>query len=314
MIMKYPPFTQDKLHGIWTALPVPWKKNGSLDRATYATDIARCCKAGVHGLYSGGTTGEFYVQDFKLFREINELLTHTSHEHGTPIQAGCTALDTAEACKRVSFARKIGADIIQIALPFWLELDDAEVMDFFVAVARAAGRIPIVHYDTGRSKRRISPSLYQQIRKRVPTLWGTKFGGSDVWSVKQITQANPGLKVFVGEHILASSTPMGATGSYSSVVMVNPSWILGYYEACRSGDWEHAFRVQDEIAILFQGFDEFVTPNLQDTAIDRMLGRLAGFVKCPIEAKPPYRHGTAEDLRRLRNWTKKNLPHILQLS
>ncbi|MBI4024178.1 MAG: dihydrodipicolinate synthase family protein [Verrucomicrobia bacterium] len=305
-------FTKDDLQGMWAALPTPWKRNGDFDRKTFAGDIARCCKAGMHGLYSGGTTGEFYTQDFDLFSEINETLVKTAHAHGKPVQAGCTALDTAQARKRVQRARRFGADIIQIALPFWLQLDDQETVAFFEAIADAAGPTPIVHYDTGRSKRRISPELYQQIIRRVPTLWGTKFGSSDIYDVRLITLANPGLKVFVGEHVLASATPMGATGAYSSVVLINPRWMIEYFDACRDGRWARAFEIQNQVCRLFVAFGQvFVTQGLQDTAVDRVFGRLTGFLKCSLQSKPPYRASTEEDLRRLQAWVKKNMPEIL---
>src|ERR1041384_5780706 len=99
--MKRSKFAHNDLHGVWSALPTAWKKNGSLHRGPSGPDLARICKAGVHRVYSGGTTGEFYVQDFDLFCELNEILVRTAHAHGTPVQAGCTALDTAQAQKRV---------------------------------------------------------------------------------------------------------------------------------------------------------------------------------------------------------------------
>jgi 4-hydroxy-tetrahydrodipicolinate synthase len=306
------PITKDQLCGMWAALPLPWQENGSLDDEIYEGDIARCCASRVNGVYSGGTTGEFYAQDFALFSQVNRILVQTAHEHGTPVQAGCTALGTEEACQRVRFAREIGADIIQIALPFWLELDDEEVVEFFKAVATAAGDVPLVHYDTGRAKRRISPGLYQRLGREVPTLWGTKFGGADIHAVKQITLANPDLKVFVGEHILASATPMGATGSYSALVLLNPGWMMEYFEACRDRQWNHAFEVQDEIGRLFSTLGSLPTPGLQDSALDRLFGQLDNFLQCPIACKPPYRSGTVSDLEYLRNWTEKNLPHLLQ--
>lgn len=311
--MKHPSITKNDLHGIWSALPTPWKENGSLDPQLYGEDITRLCKTGIHGVYSGGTTGEFYVQDFELFAKVNRVLVKTAHRYKKRVQAGCTALNTDEACKRTAFACKIGADIIQIALPFWLELDDREVIFFFEAIAKVAGQTPIVHYDTDRSKRRISPKLYREICRKVPTLWGTKFGASDLWEIRQITRENPELKVFVGEHILASATPMGVTGAYSSLVNVNPEWILEYYEACRTANWSCAFRLQDEACKLIKAiFEEIVTPNMQDTARDRILGQLAGFLKCPLKSKTPYRSATSEDLERMRAWTRKNLPHILK--
>lgn len=304
--------TKDQLCGIWAALPLPWHPDGSLDQDVFSRDVARCCMAGVNGVYSGGTTGEFYTQDFDIFAEANRILVNTAHEHGIPIQAGCTALDTQEACRRASFARNIGADIIQIALPFWLELDDEEVVDFFKAVAGVAGSIPLVHYDTGRSKRRISAKLYQRLVREVPTLWGTKFGGADLYAVKQIALANPDLKVFVGEHILASATPMGATGSYSALVLANPGWIIEYFEACRDRRWNRAFEIQDEVCLMLSALSAMPTPGLQDSAFDRLFGQLDDFLECPLSCKAPYRSGKASDLEYLHGWTLQNLPHLLQ--
>ena len=306
------PITRNELCGIWAALPLPWREDGSLDDELFTRDVTSCCGAKVNGIYSGGTTGEFYAQDFAMFREVNRILTETSHAHGIRVQAGCTALSTDEVCQRARYAREIGADIVQIAIPFWLELDDAEVVEFFQAVAKAAGDVPLVHYDTARSKRRVSPVLYQRICREVPTLWGTKFGGADVFAVKQITLANPELKVFVGEHALASATPMGATGAYCALVLMNPAWMIEYYEACRDRSWNRAFEIQNEIGLLFSVLRSLPTPGLQDSALDRLFVQLDDILRCPIACRPPYRSGTAADLEYLRGWVRENLPHLLQ--
>ena len=309
--MKIRSIEREQLCGIWAALPLPWRKDGSLDAALFSRDVARCCVSGVHGVYSGGTTGEFYAQDFECFSEVNRIMTETAHAHNVPVQAGCTALSTSEACKRVRYACDIGADIIQIALPFWLELDDDEVVAFFADIATVAGDTPIVHYDTVRSKRRISPKLYHRLCRVVPTLWGTKFGGADTYSVRQITLANPDLKVFVGEHILASSVPMGATGCYSALALLSPSWMIKYYEACHSRCWDRAFEIQNEVNRMFAQLGNLPTPGLQDTALDRIFCQVDQFLECTLDSKGPYRNSTQKDLEHVRSWVRENLPHIL---
>jgi len=301
-----------ELRGVCAALPTPWIKDGRLDREIFEHDIRRICRAPIHGVYSGGTTGEFYAQDFARFVEINECLVQTSHVCGKPVQCGCTALSTRQAVERVRQACSMGANAIQIALPFWLELDDEETIEFFEDIASAAGELPIIHYDTGRAKRRITPEHYSRIRQRVPTLQGAKFGGADLHALRQITLANPELRLFTGEHILASGTPMGVTGSYSSIVLINPEWMADYYEACRSGNWGKAFACQHLVCRLFAAFPKcFRTPHLQDTAIDRIFGQLAGVLRCPLTAEKPYRYGTPEDLARLRAWATKEVPELL---
>ena len=301
-----------ELRGLWAALPTPWSHDGRLDREVFQHDITRICRAAIHGVYSGGTTGEFYAQDFARFVEINECLVQTSHANGKPVQCGCTALSTRQAVERVRYARSIGADAIQIALPFWLELDDDETLQFFEDIASAAGDLPIIHYDTIRSKRRITPDHYARICERVPTLQGTKFGGADLHAIRQITLANPRLRVFTGEHILASGAPVGVTGSYSSVVLINPEWMADYYNACREANWPKAFACQEVVCKLFAAFPKcFQTPRLQDTAVDRIFGQLGGVLRCPLTGEKPYRHGTPDDLARLKEWAKKEIPELL---
>jgi len=301
-----------ELRGVWAALPTPWTPDGKLNREIFQHDIARICRAPVHGVYSGGTTGEFYAQDFARFVEVNECLVQTSHANGEPVQCGCTALSTRQAVERVRYARSIGADAIQIALPFWLELDDDETLQFFEDIGSAAEELPIIHYDTSRSKRRITPALYSKICQRVPTVQGAKFGGADMHAIRQITLANPRLRLFTGEHILASGTPMGVTGSYSSVVLINPKWMVDYFEACRTENWPKAFGCQQVVSRLFAAFPKcFHTPNLQDTAIDRIFGQLGGVLHCPLVGEKPYRHGTGEDLARLKEWVKQEIPELL---
>jgi hypothetical protein len=50
---------------------------------------------------------------------------------------------------------------------------------------------------------------------------------------------------------------------------------------------------------------------LQDTAVDRIFGQLGGVLRCPLIGEKPYRHGNAEDLARLKEWAKKEIPELL---
>ena len=64
---------KEQLIGPWCGLPVAWKADLSFDEKTYRGDVARSCAAGVPGVYTGGTTGEFYAQEFEEFQKIARL-------------------------------------------------------------------------------------------------------------------------------------------------------------------------------------------------------------------------------------------------
>ncbi len=61
---------RDNFTGPWAGLPVAWTENDEFDENVYRGDVARCCGAGIPGVYSGGTTGEFYAMEFDEFQAV----------------------------------------------------------------------------------------------------------------------------------------------------------------------------------------------------------------------------------------------------
>ena len=56
------PLTSDTLKGMWAGLPVPLTAQDQIDEAALRENVRRVCRSGAHGVYTHGTTGEFYVQ------------------------------------------------------------------------------------------------------------------------------------------------------------------------------------------------------------------------------------------------------------
>jgi dihydrodipicolinate synthase/N-acetylneuraminate lyase len=307
--------TRDTLIGVWAGLPVPWAEDGTFDEATFQRDVQKCCEAGVHGIYTAGTTGEFYAQNFDEFKAITTALLAVTRENGTPTQAGCTGLCTRDVLERATFAVEAGADGLQIALPFWLALTDDEVVAFFRDVAAAVPGVPLIHYDTGRSKRRIEADLYRRLLDVAPDLMGNKYGDSDIARLAHLIRRVPEINFFTGEHILAHAMMEGAKGSYSSLVYLNPRLLLHYFDLCQRREWEAAFAIQRQISVFFfDGLGPLLDDKgFMDSAIDRALGRLAGFLECGLECQPPYFHLSPDDFAALRAWTEANMPELLAL-
>jgi len=65
---------------------------------------------------------------------------------------------------------------------------------------------------------------------------GVKQTGSDFVLILELVKLP--LNVFVGEHILADAIKVGAKGSYSSLVYLNPRILLSYYQFCVEGKME----------------------------------------------------------------------------
>jgi dihydrodipicolinate synthase/N-acetylneuraminate lyase len=307
------PLTRSTLRGVWPALITPWNDNDELDSARIVEEVRHYAQCGVNGVYTGGTTGEFYAQDDATFDQLTALTCHEGHAAGLPVQIGCTALSTRTACRRIRRAVSERADGIQIAIPFWLELKDDEVMDFFRAVVDSAGSVPVILYHTGRAKRKLSAALIGALAAGMPTLIGLKDTGCDLAALAAILAQTPDLCIFGAEHDLVVKTRAGGHGTYSSVTGLNARWVVSLYQACAAGDWAIAAKLQEPIERLMnQALIPMVREDgLMDSAVDRVQ-RIVGGGSVGLRCQGPYRSATSDHVRRLREWCANHAPELLQ--
>ena len=306
------PLTRKNLRGVWSALIVPWNDRDELDARRFAQEIRSYAGTGVHGIYTGGTTGEFYAQDDATFARITQIACEHAHEVGLPIQIGASALSTRTARQRIRVALKAKADAIQMALPFWLELKDDEVKRYVREIAEEAGSTPIILYLTGRSKRKIAPALLGEIAHEVPTFIGTKDTGSDLKTVKAMLKVVPDLAIFGGEDFY-ERVPVGGRGGYCSITGFNAAKVVELYNLCAAGRLEEAKPLADAMNRYL--YEALVNPlvkeaGLWDSAIDR-IQRVAGGGVVGVRCQSPYRSGTEKHVKQVIAWCRKNTPELL---
>jgi len=304
--------TRQTLRGVWCALITPWTDKDELDAKRYKKEIRAYEGTGVHGIYTGGTTGEYYAQDDETFARVSEITCDEGHALGLPVQIGCTALSTRVARQRIRKAIKLGADAIQIAIPFWLELKDDEALGFCKDIAKEAGKVPIILYLTSRAKRKMTPEFLGEVADAVPTIIGTKDTGCDLATLKQFVAKSKGVAVFGGDNDFLTKLPAGGKGGYCSVTGLNTKRVVEYYELCAAGRLKEAQVIHDEIDGLMQIYIRWVKEDgLWDSAIDR-IQRVAGGVDVGIRCQRPYRSGTQKHVDELVRHCKKHAPLFLE--
>lgn len=310
--MTAPRLTSETLRGVWPALIVPWTDDDQLDEHRFADEIRAYAGTGVHGIYTGGTTGEFYAQDDDTFRRTAEIACREGHAADLPVQIGCTALSSRVVRLRIAAAMAAGADGIQLAVPFWLELADVEVIDFFRAAADVAGPVPLVVYNTGRTKKKLGPDLIGELAAAVPTILGMKDTGATCDDLRAYLVAAPRLSVFGAEHDLATKMAIGGRGTYSSITGLNARLVVKLYEQTVAGRFDEA-RTWEELLrrYTFELLVPMVREGLWDSAVDRVQ-RVAGGVDVGLRCQGPYRAATPEHVERLKSWCRANAPQLLE--
>ena len=300
------------LKGIFAAIPIAARPDGEFIESDYRTDIAKVCSSGVHGIYTTGSTGEWYAMDDSEFQwMVDVFLTETS-KFDTLTQIGCGGLDTRATIKRVKIAvsGEKKPDGLQILLPSWQRLTDNEIVDFFKTVADAAEGIPLIHYNTMRSKRFLTEKEYELILKSVPSLIGSKFVSFDIEQIIKVVRAGLPMNFFVSHEWNAVPTIMcGGKGIYSDYALCWPSKCIELFNLCEQKQWDKALDLQEKfIGFHLEGEDPLKCRGFADAVWDKGKTEAAGFLKCKRYTRQPHHCMTQEDIQHLRMVGKRYFP------
>jgi dihydrodipicolinate synthase/N-acetylneuraminate lyase len=308
------------LCGIWAGVTMCWDEAFDFDEANYITNTEAMCGAGVHGIYTTGSTGEFYALDFDEFKRMVDIQALICGRMKMPLQIGCCSDNTRATIRLMEYAagkKQVGA--CQVNLPYWMELNDREVLRFFKDLYQACPDMPLVHYNIPRAKRFLNGSDYRKILEVVPTLVGVKytFAGSNFGALQTALALTPRISYFVAENLLASAAMLGAKGSCSSLVATNPTFMLKMYEHIKKRRWEQAIAMQKTANNFYNdcgAYIEGLGEGTIDPVFDKGLGVASGCLKGSQRTRPPYIGWSDETIRKLRAWLKSNYPQFLYQS
>ncbi len=133
------------LEGIYTPVITPFDSAGGIDYDALADLVERLVSAGVHGLISGGSTGENYAETVEERLELARFITERSAGR-LPVIVGTGAMRTPDSIALAQGAREMGADAILLATPPYSVPTEAENAANALEIDRAAG-LPIILYN-----------------------------------------------------------------------------------------------------------------------------------------------------------------------
>jgi dihydrodipicolinate synthase/N-acetylneuraminate lyase len=304
--------TKENLRGVWASIVMPWDKDGNFDEATFRENAAKLVEAGVHGIYTTGSTGEFYALDFDEFEYMVDVFADETVGK-TLTQVGCTWINTRDSIRMARYAADKGIDGVQVGIPFWMALNDDEVLRYFIDLSQACPDVGIVHYNTGRAKRFLTGRDYQCICDKVPNLIGTKYGSSEFAAWMELQINGPELNHFVGEGDLVMGMMFGAKGMYCSHALMNPKFMLDWYGMCERGEWDEAIKIQWRISRwLVKDVYPLITAGHLDPTLDKAFQEMAGWLKGSRWTRPPHDPLSDEEMARLIEGSRQHYPEAFE--
>ena len=228
--------------GIFPAIITPMTREGKLNEAVFREVMEFNIRAGVHGFWIAGGTGESVMLD----DEENQRLATAAADQNRGRVANIMHVGTPttkRSAQLAEHAAQAGVEAICCVPPFFYTRTDDEIVEHYRVVAAAAD-LPLFVYNlphmTGVE---ITVDLMGRIRDRVPQLKGLKHSSPNFPNVGAF--ARMGLTCFIGSSaLMLPALTVGAVGCVDGPPIIAPECWVEIWNAYRKGEVDRAEAAQ----------------------------------------------------------------------
>jgi 4-hydroxy-tetrahydrodipicolinate synthase len=283
------------LRGVVPPLCTPLTPEGEVDVVSLRALTDHVIRAGVHGVFVLGSSGEAaYLSDA---RRRTALATVVEAAAGrVPVLAGAIDMTTARVLDHARVAAAEGADALVATVPFYTATHPVEIADHFRRI-RDGGGLPLFAYDIPSAVHTKLPAATVLALAEDGTLAGLKdSSGADGPLRRLLVELrrrglDRSFSVLTGSELAVDGALLaGAHGVVPGLGNVDPHGYVRLYEHARAGRWTEAAAEQDRLAALFA---------IVDAGEEALMGRsssalgafkaalyLLGVIACPATAAP----------------------------
>jgi len=244
-------------HGVFPYLVSPVDGAGRVKAEVLARLVDDLIAAGVHGLTPLGSTGEFAYLSREQKRDVVRATVDAAAGR-VPVVAGVASTATADAVEQAESWQEFGADGILAILESYFPLKDAQVEDYFRAIADAVD-IPVVLYTNPQFQRSdLSLDVIARLSEhpRIRTIKDASTNTGRLLSI--LNRCGDRLAVFsASAHIPAAVMLIGGVGWMAGPACVIPRESVRLYDLCRAGQWDDAMALQRRLWRINEIFARF---------------------------------------------------------
>jgi 4-hydroxy-tetrahydrodipicolinate synthase len=269
--------------GVIPALITPMNPDESLNRDGLKTLIDGVIDAGVHGVFTGGTAGEFWAMAVDEKRQLFEWTVELTGGR-VPVYVGTSANSTAEAIELARIAESARADCLSVLTPAFITPTEDEMFAHYAEIAEATD-LPILLYNLpARTGNALSVGLVDRLHRRFPNIVGVKdSSGNFEQAVSFMRELPDGFRMIMGrDTLIHAALREGAAGAIAASANVAPEIASGIYDAFLQGDEELARDLQQRLVPLRDAFTLGTHPAMLKAGAD-LVGFCGGPPRRPVK-------------------------------
>ena len=245
-----------RFDGIYTPIVTPYAADGTVNQGTLGDVIEYLIGAGVHGLISGGSTGENYAQTLAERIDIARF-TQERIRGRVPLVVGTGTMLTADSIAIARAARDMRADAILLASPPYAVPTDRENALNALAIDKAAG-LPVMLYNYPHRTGTMMGEEFLDRVGRSRNFCGIKESSGDINRVHLLARDYPHIQLGCGMddqalEFFAWGAPFWVCGGSNFL----PDEHLALYRACMiEGDFSKGRRIMSAMMPLMRVLEQ----------------------------------------------------------
>ncbi len=237
------------LNGIIPPIVTPLLSQDKLDTTGLERLIEHLIKAGVHGIFVLGSTGEGPNLSYDLRNELIERVCELVRNR-VPVLVGITDTSFKESVNLANIAWDAGADAVVTAPPYYFPASQPELLEYIKHLTKII-RLPLVLYNIPCfTKTSFEPDTVKAAAD-IEGVIGLKDSSKDMDYFQQIQslfEGRPNFALLMGQEILmAKALLSGWHGGVPGGAMLAPRLYVDLYNACISKDTTTVEALQQKV-------------------------------------------------------------------
>jgi 4-hydroxy-tetrahydrodipicolinate synthase len=272
----------DFICGIIPAVITPMTEDEELDEKGMERLIAHLIEAGVDGIFTVGTAGEFWALSVEEKQRIYEC-TVACTKGQVPVYLGTGANTTREAVRLAELAQRAGADCLSVLTPNFIAPSDEELFRHYRSIARAVDLPVLLYTNPDRTGVNISADLAVRLAEEVENIAGIKDSSGDLsLTAEYLRRTTDDFRVLMGrDTLIYAGLAQGAAGAIAASANIAPELSVGIFENFVWGDMNKSLEFQQRLAPLRLAFKLGTFPAMLKAGAE-LLGLPGGPPRTPV--------------------------------
>ena len=259
------------MKGVFVVQITPFNKDGSLDlegmRANTRWLVERMSGKDF-ALVPLGSTGEFYAMSDDECKAVIKMVVEEVNGR-LPVIAGTARAGTQETIKMCQYAQSVGADGVQVVLPYYHIPEEEGMYQHYKQVAESVNIGIMLYNNPGVSGSWVKPALMAKLSK-IPNFIAVKESTPSILSYyrmqKTVDPKDTAILCGPGEQMFSFEAVYGCPGFVTYVANFAPELSYSIYEAAVARDFNKLAELVNSMAPLFSFMAKVSISHGPDTA------------------------------------------------